>query len=833
MIHSALLCTIVFPIAFASSYSQDELIQLIANVQSNISAQSYCANIDANELDEYPSWISKHMDSYSKLELIVGDQNAVLQSLENDACYYDNVVPCFPKLSLHSSFRIAATAVFAGLIGLIWLLILAPCACCRCMRCCKARSPRNLTTCEWFSIVVLSIGAIGGLFVTVAYTSIYRDHLNRGISYGLCGASNSATGLMNVLNLNSIDIYGAVIALEQSYDVGDQTLGQALKIYANQLHIVNGFIKELLISINSTLNQIPSQLPRGYIMPLAQSIVTNQSEGFNIVYDSIAPGNFSANATVLGDFMVQTSSIVPLAYTISEYAGVFATSLEATLVKYHDQIVTAQNWIRRGSLAMFILIFFPVLSLFLSVCVYARKSRSLTLSDPTIRPYQSSGSLIAWCVTITYAFLTISIAAAVFATAYFTSASCLVARDLSIEAPNLKHLYNNEFSSISTSNWASLVTQITEPIECAFPPATSAIDPATNNTVFNSIVDMYNILENAFSVTVNPNELPYGVLYVVSSFVEEGSIYTTTTNLSDFPDVFNSSFDRNFTAYISQLNADSLYNMTEVEYDTLYNLTWGSVASCDNITFSNMSDMGPFSAYDYSYQNLSEIGEKLGWSNNTAPGLNHTIELAKAFKVFPDNFTCEGFWNMTGSDFDAAVPKFEPFTAFLKSKTDLIQSDGYSCLSMGYIGDFFEAGNVTFNISTYNCTFKEMQIMTALSIPLDVLMTSYLGAMSWYMTATILQQSGSIPNNIAFKHAYQHLQNIIDEQRIQPEVFTELSVMLDATCQTAAPAYLMLGVGLFIFGVCSLFALIAQFIIWRRIIDNYSLWADTSTRGRA
>ena len=57
-------------------------------------------------------------------------------------------------------------------------------------------------------------------------------------------------------------------------------------------------------------------------------------------------------------------------------------------------------------------------------------------------------------------------------------------------------------------------------------------------------------------------------------------------------------------------------------------------------------------------------------------------------------------------------------------------------------------------------------------------------------------------------------------------VNTQYGVFVESACETALPIYLMLGVGLFIFGIASLFAAIVQFFIWRRMVDNYSLWSD-------
>ena len=819
MIHRAFFIGSSLLTASATTQDTADLLSIVLAANTSSSELTFCDYIAQAEWNTYPEWLLKHMDGYSKLDMIVGEDNAVLSALSDEDCTFDDVSKCVPGLSVHSSFRISAAAVLVGILGLIWLIFLTPCYFFRCMRCCEARQARNLKVCDYVSIYVFAGLCLVGLLVCVGYGSIKRNEMNRGISYAMCGLQRTSHKVMDKLATQS----SGIVPLSES-------------IYGSEY---SSFKTELPVIVDAASKaQIYSEQTTALFQDLKTSFLSNSFLFFGAASSPIVSDFSSTNVSVANSIISQlqgnslnttlndASAIITnltiteetLPYVV-EYNAVFGNLVSSTIVKHEDKFQILQKWLREGSLGLFILLFIPVLAVFFAVCVYAPASYSSTFSDPRVRPYRSNLSALCWFMTFGFAFVTMAIAAAAFVLSYNISASCMVGKDMGQNVANFTHLFAN-FSGPSTSNWASLVEAIVD-VDSAVDNLAVGTDPATTLSFRDSILGMVDNLEQFVTLQAVAPEMAYNLTSIAEAFEAQGPI-TVGNSISLLTDT--SILNSLWTYYENHRYDNSTYNMTRDEFMYLYNLTYATSPNCENVTY-NPQGLG-YSVYNSSiFAAEASLGSL--WPTGVVPGLNFTMSEMIKYGALSSNMTCDALrgLNQTTVVEVLAYSGIElSYVMLLVTKLTVLNAEGFRCIYLE-VDDLTEAlGSQTMTLTNVTCNYT--MFIDTLSVKLPQSFRALEENFNAAVDNINLAQWEAYNTTLVESDASQLLYAALGEGVISHSAHDNWVIFLEAGCETAVPGFLMLGVTLFMFGICSIFGVIAQFIVWRRLVDNFALWAD-------
>ena len=804
----------------SSEYNITEIYSLITSVKEVTSDLPDCNKLSPDDFSNYENFILENSQGWSKLEMIVGDDNVIQTALEDESCYIDDISSCIPKPSTHTSFRIAATAVFTGLIGLVWLGLMVPCALCRCLRCCEGRTGRNFTPCDYRFIYFLTMLSLLGFFVTIGYLTPYRNRLSPSLTYAHCGIQSASDLMMGSVQSQTFNLMAAYdivngTVLSDGYNVKKAEIVDLVERSDNYTSLIS----EFWAAFNQTLTEVNSKLPAGYYLLIANNY---NSTRVSVMLDEMLASTATSNSTSLISKMESIETVPDLVVNMVAANGVWATTIDKTTIVLHEKYEAFEYWVVRGVLGLFILLFVPLFTLCVSIRKFTFESYAKSFTDPRQRPASPTRAFMSYCATMVYAFIVLSVASAVFATSYITSNVCLVQKDVATILPNLTHLYTDNYPLSAAENFIRVAGSVLDGEQ--FELGTTVIDPVKNQTFSASYDDIALAITQAkaLSHTFSTSEW-YALSMMGSGMASTGFVISSVANVSAVEDVLGASYVSAFDTYNSSLSSTSTYNMTQDEYDMLYNLTLSATPLCGNTTITG--------ALISSNTALTNINDAYGWGlvndNGLVPGLNYTISLAIEYGVIPDGVTCEALVAASMSDFDTTVPAFAPFTLFLKDKIQIMQKTDFSCDNIVVEDDTVELGMQTLSVATNSsCSYNDFMatLNTNFNTSINALLDNYFVARQNLTTATT-EAYNMVFVNIDLTEMRTDLNNAV-HTTVTSAVNTQYGVFVESACETALPIYLMLGVGLFIFGIASLFAAIAQFFIWRRMVDNYSLWSD-------
>jgi len=644
--------------------------------------------------------------------------------------------------------------------------------------------------------------------------------MNRGLSYALCGAQRTATTVIEHLATQS-DILLPVEDIVYGADYSN--LGPVMSQISTAITAADGYREQTVSYFTNLKYSLQSNaFKMGFIVtnPVVNDFVyTNASVPIGIVLNLQNSTMTTAAAEATAIMSNLSNSELTLDYLV-EYNAVFGDLVSSTIVKNQDKFQLIQKWLREGSLGMFILLFIPVLAIFLAVCVYAPASHSSTFTDPRVRPYSSFGSALTWFATFGYAFVTMAIAAAAFALSYEISGSCLVGRDIGSEVANFTHLFNQNFTQASTDNWAALVQAIVSD-DSEVDNLVVGTDPATALTFRDSLMGIITNVEEFVALEVTKPSLPYNLTLMANAFEAQGGIMVPSSSF--FSLGYGTIFQVSWTAYNVSRNENSTLNMTENEFSALFNLSYATAASCSNVSFD--IDGEGYSIFNSTARSIdSAFGDF--WPAGVIPGLNYTLGKMIEYEVISNSTTCEGLLELNSTEAIAALSagSVGPFAYQISFIVNLMNMDGFLCQYMDLVDSQISEGSQTLLFVNETCNFTTFTQTLETKVPLSLqyLQNNFDAAVEnidltyWEAYNTTLNDA-DVPTMIY---------SSLDSELIPVSAGGNWNVFLSAGCQTAVPGYLMLSVTLFMFGICSLFAVIAQFIVWRRIVDNFSLWAD-------
>ena len=633
-------------------------------------------------------------------------------------------------------------------------------------------------------IFLLSVFLVffGLLIADVVVSLKHRGRIPEGAKGFICEAFKFSDFVVNgyeseheFLGLENVDsIVGNLSGMVESNsslmvsisNIVDQTLPISVSV-----NVFLEYLSHTSLVLGDPTNNFVGQYECIFCKQLNDSMVQDSIISISSsLASSLAQVRENVQSQLSGDGLVSIqSSLASASSVIDSFKHEVENGVSSGLIENHEMFDKILSYINTASIVIISSIGVPAIMVIITVFFGVFRSSIKSYSDPKIRPRNPLFSSCSWCITFLFAFLFFLLAGILGLVAYASSSACEVLGDM------------HRFISIlpTESNMKDILTNCltlngSGDILGSIPTGngTTAKDTLNISSLINSQFDVLTLLSSSTQFSTIPQ-----LVNLFDSLSNYGSLYTISPNainaVSTDPSFHPSP---QLIAHLGSLST----------FESLMQSGLEGVPDCDGRL--NISGANGF------YNTLSMFGVDIGadstltcpasFANLNPPNLAlaHPFEIIMDWKiqVLSHTFRCDSVFisvDPSGTISSNRTPAYCSWAQWIQ-----------------YVNDMHN------QLVTYAQNVDTTQANTLNAISNDL---------RDIVQGTVLPQIDTLANGLDCKFMYTSFNNIYGD-----------------ICYLQTPGLIYAAITWFVFGALSLICILIEFVIWRHLRDNLSIWLD-------
>jgi hypothetical protein len=745
------------------------------------------------------------------------------------------MVSCIRKYqtpAIEALLRTGIGIVFCVATLLVYILIAAPCACCRCCRrcpiwCCWAERllAHNMGKKTKIFILTMFLMYLGILAADVVYSLRYRIKINEGTGSLVCEAFKFGDELLNgyeeadgkfigVANIKPAVENLAGIVADNSAEL--QSVVSIIDRTENINYAVDEFLSYLKHA-NNVLGDAANNQVGNYECVFCNVCCSGgedsmTSQLISSISTTVASALLSARnevkSTLTGDSLDSIRSALNSSIeTIGQIEDQLDDTLNIALVSNRGLFDSVIKYIDIGTIVIVASMGVPTMILMIAVFFGIFRSHQKTsFFDPLNKPRNPCGMSFSWCITFLWAFLIFLIAGLVGIPAYLFASTCEIMAD-----PEL--LFNMTLAKIG--NGSSEISTLVN----------ACIVPAGSGDLLSNIHTSPggDTLRSSLNVSGMINEQFIKLDNLINSFESsQNSMFSKNPDFLSFLDTMDT-FATLFTMKASSVSAltggdpsltPSIPLLTSVpNWNELLTNSLLGIPDCGGRSGVEIPQDGEIAQQIRSALNLDDSVYSFDFE-----GLNDfTAALAAAgIDIGASGSTCP-------SDLVSLSPPdplmAAPFDTLVRWRMEVLQNT-FRCDEVRVSPDPV-TGKATGSVTPRSCTFTEWlsfvssmrSALLAMAENVDSVQSDTLDSINTDLRSTVM---GSVVP------AVDVLLNGMNCEFLHDRYMG----IYESLCWEETPGLVGSVITWLIFGCLCWMAIMVEFVLWRNLRDNLSLWTD-------